>query len=116
MNYTRTSITHYITHTLFFTSNIITGLLGRVERVVDSFFDAGEERLARIVETEQVAVLGEELGDRNLPLASSHLDGGGGRARLGGLRVGSLGFGGLRVGRRGLGRRGFGRWPKAWPW
>ena len=51
-------------------------LLGRVERVVDGFFHAGEERLARIVEAEQVAVLGEELGDRDLPLAGTHLDGG----------------------------------------
>ena len=50
--------------------------LGRVERVVDGFLDAGEERFPRIVEAEQVAVLGEELGDRDLPLAGTHLDGG----------------------------------------
>ena len=56
------------------------GLLGRVQRVVDGFFDAGEEGLARVVEAEQVAVLGEELGDRDLPLPGSHLHGGGGRS------------------------------------
>ena len=50
------------------------GFLGRVERVVDGFLDAGEERLPRIVEAEQVAVLGEELGDGDLPLAGAHLD------------------------------------------
>ncbi len=52
------------------------GLLGRVERVVDGFLHAGEQRLARVVEAEQVAILGEELGDRDLTLASAHLDGG----------------------------------------
>src|SRR5262249_56013209 len=52
------------------------GFLGGVERVVDGFLDAGEERLARVVEAEQVPVLGEELGDRDLPLAGAHLDGG----------------------------------------
>jgi hypothetical protein len=52
------------------------GLLGGVERVVDRFLDARQQRLARIVEAEQVPVLREELGDRDLPLAGAHLDGG----------------------------------------
>ena len=62
------------------------GLFGRVERVVHRFLDAGEQGLARIVEAEQMAVLGEELGDGDLPLARAHLGGGWGDLRLGGRR------------------------------
>jgi hypothetical protein len=55
-------------------------LLGGVEGIVDRFFDAGEEGLARIVEAEEVAILGEELRDGDFPLPGPHLDGGeGGR-------------------------------------
>ena len=44
------------------------GFLAGVERVVDRLLDGGEERLGRVVEAEQVAVLGEELGDGDLAL------------------------------------------------
>ena len=44
------------------------GLLARVERVVDGFLDRGQQGLGRVVEAEQVAVLREELGDRDLAL------------------------------------------------
>jgi hypothetical protein len=67
------------------------GFLGGVERVVDGFLDAREQRLARVVEAEQVAVLGEELGDRDLPLSSPHLHGGDGGLRLGGHGPGEYG-------------------------
>src|SRR2546427_12543354 len=69
------------------------------------------ERLARIVEAQQVAVLREELGDGDLPLTSSHLDGGGGRGRLGGPRGGGPGFSGLPGGGRRLGPLGFWLFP-----
>ena len=42
--------------------------LAGVEAVVDGFLDGGQERLRRRVEAEQVAVLGEELADRDLAL------------------------------------------------
>jgi hypothetical protein len=67
------------------------GLLGGVEGVVHRLLHAGEHRLARVVEAEEVTVLGEELGDGDLPLARAHLDGGDGLHR-----------------RRGLGRDGVG--------
>jgi hypothetical protein len=57
------------------------GFLGGVERVVHRFLHAREEGLARIVEAEEMTVLGEELGDRDLPLSGAHL--GRGRARPG---------------------------------
>ena len=44
------------------------GFLAGVERVVDGFLDGGEQRLRGVVEAEQVAVLGEELRDRDLAL------------------------------------------------
>src|SRR5262245_4932852 len=47
--------------------------LARIERVVHRLLHAGEQCLARAVETQQVAVLGEELGDRDLALARPHL-------------------------------------------
>jgi hypothetical protein len=63
------------------------GLLGRVERVVHRFLDAREQRFPRIVESEKMAVLGEELRDGDLPLTGAHLDGGDGGGRLGVLRL-----------------------------
>src|SRR5262249_52265502 len=39
------------------------GLFAGIERVVDGFFDRREERFARVVEAQQMAVLGEELAD-----------------------------------------------------
>ena len=68
-------------------------LLAGVERIVDGFLDAGEERLARIVEAQQMAVLGEELRDRDLALARAHLG-----CRYGRLRRGSLGVDRRRIG------------------
>src|SRR5262249_56303065 len=59
-------------------------LLGGVEGVVHRFLHAGEERLARIVEAEEMAVLGEELGDGDLALARAHLGGGDGSFRRSG--------------------------------
>jgi hypothetical protein len=66
-------------------------LLGGVQGVVDRFLDAGQQGLARVVEAQQVPVLGEELGDGDLPLARAHLDGG---------------WRGLGLGDGGLGQRG----------
>ena len=40
--------------------------------VVDGFLDRGEQRLAGVVEAQQVAVLGEELADGNIALAGGH--------------------------------------------
>src|SRR6267378_1552983 len=51
------------------------GLLAGVQGVVDGLLHTGEERLARAVEPQEMPVLGEELGDGNLALASPHLDG-----------------------------------------
>src|SRR5262249_31120226 len=51
-------------------------LLARVERVVDTFLHRREDRLRRIVEAEQVAVLGEELRDGDVALLLRELDGG----------------------------------------
>src|SRR4029079_2114254 len=42
--------------------------LARIERVVDRFLDRGEQGLLRVVETEEMAVLREELGDRDVAL------------------------------------------------
>ena len=52
------------------------GLLAGVERVVDRLLDRRQQGLARIVEAEQVAVLGKELADRNIALAGRHRFGG----------------------------------------
>src|SRR6185503_8367014 len=52
------------------------GLLTRIERVVHGLLHAREQRLARAVEAQQVPVLGEELGDRDLALARAHFFGG----------------------------------------
>ena len=57
------------------------GLLAGVEGVVDGFLDGREQRLRRVVEPEQVAVLREELAHRDLALPRRH--GLGRRAALG---------------------------------
>jgi hypothetical protein len=53
------------------------GFLAGVEGVVDGLLDRGEQRLSRVVEAEEVAVLGEELGDGDVPLLGRHRLGGG---------------------------------------
>ena len=58
------------------------GFFAGVERVVDRFLDGGQQRLARIVEAQQMAVLGEELADRNVALRGGHRLGRGPAARL----------------------------------
>ena len=65
------------------------GLLAGVERVVHRLLHRRQERLARVVEPEQVAVLREELADRNLALLLGKLLG---RAAVGDglLRTGFL--------------------------
>jgi len=52
------------------------GLLARVQRVVDRLLDGGQECLLGIVEPQQVAVLGEELGNGDLALARCQALGG----------------------------------------
>jgi hypothetical protein len=52
------------------------GFLAGVQGVIDGFLDTGEQRLSRIVEPQEMPVLGEELGNGDVPLASPHLDGG----------------------------------------
>jgi hypothetical protein len=47
-------------------------LLAGVQGIVDGFLDRGQQGLARIVEAEHVAVLGEEVGDRDLALLLGH--------------------------------------------
>src|SRR2546430_2465148 len=64
------------------------GFLAGVKRVIDGLLHTGEQRLSRIVEPQQMPVLGEELGDGDLPLARPHLDGGHRRLRLRGDRTG----------------------------
>ena len=61
-------------------------LLAGVERVVDRFLDAREERLAGRIKTEQVAVLREELAHRNVALAGREGLGCGPALRRGGGR------------------------------
>ena len=48
------------------------GFFAGVERVVDRFLHRRQQGLARIVEAEQVPVLGEELADRNIALLGGH--------------------------------------------
>ena len=94
-------------------------LLARVERVVDGFLDRGEEGLRGVVEAEEVAVLDEELGDRDLALLLGERLGGHAlagsrsrrRVRRGGLHDRQVGhaFGCLGLGRRGLLPRGYRR-------
>jgi len=78
------------TSTLTRTSGRIPPLRPRSQRVVDSFLDAGEERLAAdCPEPSRWRFFVEELGDRDLPLASSHL----GRRRLVRGRLGGFASG-----------------------
>ena len=53
------------------------GLFAGVQGVVDRLLDGGQQGLARIVEAQQVAVLGEELADADVALAGGHRLGGG---------------------------------------
>ena len=50
------------------------GFFACVERVVDRLFDRGHERFAGVVETEEVLVAREELGDAYLTLFFGELD------------------------------------------
>src|SRR5262249_31030510 len=63
------------------------------ERVVHRLLHARQQGLARTVEAQQMSILGEELGDRDLALARAHLLGGDAARRT----------------RTGLARRRFGR-------
>jgi hypothetical protein len=47
----------------------------RAERIVDGLLDRGDPRLGRRIETEQVAVLEEKLGNGNLALSRRHFRG-----------------------------------------
>src|SRR5262249_1114697 len=58
-------------------------LLARVEGVVDALLDRREQRLARVVEAEEVAVLREELRDGDLALLPGEVGGGRRAPRLG---------------------------------
>jgi hypothetical protein len=49
-----------------------TGVFAGVQRVVDGFLDAGEQRLARVVKAEQMAIFGEKLGYRDILLLPRH--------------------------------------------
>ena len=53
------------------------GLFAGVQGVVDGLLDGGQQGLARVVEAQQVAVLGEELADGDVALAGGHRLGGG---------------------------------------
>ena len=62
------------------------GLFAGVQGVVDGLLDGGQQGLARVVETQQVPILGEKLADGDVALAGGHRLGGGpatGRARAG---------------------------------
>ena len=76
------------------------GLLAGVERVVDGLLHRREQRLRRVVEAEQVAVLGEELGDRDVALLLRELGRGGALARLAGSARGAGPLRGARLLRR----------------
>src|SRR6266581_2185138 len=71
------------------------GFFARIERVVDSFFYRCKQRLARIVESQQVSILGEKLADRDVALLRRHCFGGetpaGMRLRRGPSRRGNAG-------------------------
>src|SRR5439155_16474188 len=69
------------------------GFLTCIKRIIDGLLDAREQRLSRVVETQEMPVLGEELGNGDLPLASPHLDCRDGRLRSGSTGTGLLGFG-----------------------
>ena len=53
------------------------GLFASIERVVDGFLDGRQQGFTRVVETEQMAVLGKELADRHVALLGGHRLGGG---------------------------------------
>jgi len=44
------------------------GFLAGVEGIVDGLLDRGQQGSTGIVETEKMAILGEELGDGDFPL------------------------------------------------
>src|SRR5207237_4322192 len=48
------------------------GFFAGIQGIVDGLFYGGQEGLARIVESEQMPVLGKELADRNIALFSRH--------------------------------------------
>ena len=56
------------------------GFLAGVEGVIDGFLDGRQQGLARVIEAEEVAVLGEELGDGDVTLLGGHRLGVGGLA------------------------------------
>src|SRR6185295_15433683 len=94
------------------------------ERVVDRFLDRGQQRLPRVVEAEQVAVLGKKLADRDVALAGGHRVGGGAPFVALGRAVGAGGLGHLFFdfvfdclfgGRFGLGRFRGGRQARLCP-
>ena len=53
------------------------GFFAGVQGVVDRLLDGGQQGLPRVVEAQQVAVLGKELADGNIALAGGHRLGGG---------------------------------------
>ena len=67
--------------------------LARVKRVIDGLLDAGEQCFSRIVEAQQMTVLGKEFRNRDLALTSPHLGRG-----YSCLRFRGLGLGGRAVG------------------
>ncbi len=67
-------------------------LFARIEGVVDRLLDGGQKRLAGVIETQHVAVLGKELAHRDFALLLGHRLGGG-TARCGFLFHGSIGGG-----------------------
>ena len=52
------------------------GLFASVERIVDRFLDGGEQGFARVVEAEQMPVLGKKLADADIALGGGHRVGG----------------------------------------
>ena len=48
------------------------GFFAGIERIIDGFFDRGQQCFARIVEAQQVAILGKEFADRNIALRRGH--------------------------------------------
>lgn len=75
-------------------------LFAGVDRVVDRFLYRSKQCFARVVETEQMAVLSEELADGDIPLSGGHRFGGG--ASLGGGNAIGLSEGLLRSRSRNL--------------
>jgi hypothetical protein len=51
-------------------------LFASVQRIIHGFFDGGQQGFARVVETQQVPVLGEKLADRDIALFRRHSFGG----------------------------------------